>query len=169
MDTKKKQIPIVNIGSSSLLVVFLVLCLVTFATLSLSSAKSNYTFSQRLADRRTDYYEASRKAELLLDSIDNVLAETYESSTLPYYSEAEKQLSELTLNEDVKDIVLETNFSAKTPSVAYSIPINKNQTLSVVLELTPVDNTAEGFYQIKEWKTVSTADWEGNNTLKLIQ
>ncbi|MBA4700845.1 MAG: hypothetical protein H2212_15595 [Ruminococcus sp.] len=169
MDNKKKQISIVNIGSSSLLVVFLVLCLVTFSTLSLSSAKSNYNFSQRLADRRADYYEASRKAELLLDSIDNVLAEIYEASTLPYYSEAEKRLSELTLNEDVKDIVLETNFSAKTPSVSYAISINKNQALSVVLELTPVDNTAEGFYQIKQWKAVSTADWEGNNTLKLIQ
>lgn len=169
MDNKKKNIPVVNIGSSSLLVVFLVLCLVTFSTLSLSSAKSNYNFSQRLADRRTDYYEASRKAELLLDSIDNVLTETYEASTLPYYSEAEKRLSELTLNEDVKDIELETNFSAEIPSITYAIPINENQALSVVLELTPVGNTTEGFYQIKQWKALSTADWEGNNTLKLIQ
>lgn len=169
MDNKKKKIPIVNIGSSSLLVVFLVLCLVTFATLSLSGAKSNYNFSQRLADRKTDYYEASRKAELLLDSIDNVLAETYEASALPYYSEAKKRLSELVLNKDVEDIALETNFSAEIPSIAYSIPINENQALSVVLELTPVNNTSEGFYQIKQWKAVSTADWEGNNTLKLIQ
>lgn len=41
MTVKDKQQPFfVNIGSSSLLVIFLVLCLATFAILSLSSAKS---------------------------------------------------------------------------------------------------------------------------------
>ncbi|MGC4020345.1 MAG: hypothetical protein QM793_14725 [Muricomes sp.] len=110
MENKKKQLPIVNIGSSSLLVVFLVLCLVTFATLSLSSAKSDYNFSKKLAERRTEYYQASGKAQLLLDSIDKILSETYQNSTLPYYSEAEKRLSELTLEGDLKDIVLRTKF-----------------------------------------------------------
>jgi len=49
MQRDKRQAPFVNIGSSLLLVVFLVLCLVTFATLSLSSAQSDYSFSSRAA------------------------------------------------------------------------------------------------------------------------
>ena len=49
MNGNKKHSPVVNIGSSLLLVIFLVLCLVTFATLSLSSARSDYGFSSRLA------------------------------------------------------------------------------------------------------------------------
>ena len=78
MGSKKKSAPFVNIGSSSLLVIFMVLCLVTFATLSLSSAQSDYKFSQRLADRRTDYYTASNQAEEVLHSVDTVLAGAYE-------------------------------------------------------------------------------------------
>ncbi len=60
---EKQQSYFVNIGSSSLLVIFLILCLVTFAILSLSSAKSDHSFSQRLAQHRRVYYEASAKAE----------------------------------------------------------------------------------------------------------
>ena len=63
MNTNKKHPPVVNIGSSSLLVIFLVLCLVTFATLSLSSARSDYNISRRLAERKTESYAASSQAE----------------------------------------------------------------------------------------------------------
>ena len=55
MDNNRRQAPFVNIGSSLLLVIFLVLCLVTFATLSLSSARSDESFSRRMADRKTEY------------------------------------------------------------------------------------------------------------------
>lgn len=58
-----KNAPFLNIGSASLLVVFLVLCLVIFAVLTLTSAQSDYRFSERLADRRTAYYTACNQAE----------------------------------------------------------------------------------------------------------
>lgn len=59
MKRDKQQSSFVNIGSSSLLIIFLVLCLATFAILSLSSARSDYSFSERLAGHKTEYYEAS--------------------------------------------------------------------------------------------------------------
>lgn len=74
---KDKQQPFfVNIGSSSLLVIFLVLCLATFAILSLSSAKSDHTFSERLAAHKQAYYEASERAETIVGEIDRILYET---------------------------------------------------------------------------------------------
>lgn len=72
----KQQSYFVNIGSSSLLVIFLILCLVTFAILSLSSAKSDYTFSERLAEHKRAYYEASARAEDIVAEIDSILYET---------------------------------------------------------------------------------------------
>ena len=57
----KQQSYFVNIGSSSLLVIFLVLCLATFAILTLSSARSDHSFSERLAEHKKTYYEASAK------------------------------------------------------------------------------------------------------------
>lgn len=70
MNKEKKSVPFLNIGSSSLLVVFLVLCLVIFAVLTLTSAQSDYRFSERLADRRTAYYTACNQAEEQIAALD---------------------------------------------------------------------------------------------------
>ena len=63
MNKEKKSVPFLSIGSSSLLVVFLVLCLVIFAMLTLTGAQSDYRLSRQLADRRTAYYAACNQAE----------------------------------------------------------------------------------------------------------
>lgn len=52
-----------TIGISSMLVVFIVLCLVTFSCLSLSTAKSDYDFALKNAQHKTAYFEACSKAE----------------------------------------------------------------------------------------------------------
>lgn len=169
MNTNKKHPPVVNIGSSSLLVIFLVLCLVTFATLSLSSARSDYNFSSRLADRKTEYYAASSQAEEVLDQIDTILAETYKDSHGTYYSAAEKKLSGLTLDGDSGAITLYVKISTEKPSVSYQVPVNDKQFLSVNLELLPAGSHNNGFYRITQWKVMSDTEWNGDNTLKLIQ
>lgn len=169
MDFKKKSVPFVNIGSSSLLVVFLILCLVTFATLSLSSAQSNYNFSQRLAERRTAYYNASNRASEILDSIDTVLERTYRDSSGSYYTSAMEQIEALTFTDKNKDTVLTLDFSVENPTISYTVPINEKQALSVIIELASIGNTEEGFYRMKQWKTISNSQWSGDNTLKLIE
>lgn len=169
MESKKNSSPVVNIGSSSLLVIFIVLCLVTFATLSLSSAQSDYKFSQKLADRRTDYYAASGQAEEILDEIDTILAKAYEESADSYFSVVQKNLQELDLNGAAADTALVLDFSSNEPTAAYTVPITETQALSVVLALNAADKASDGFYQIRQWKVVSTAEWDGNQPLKLIQ
>ena len=62
MKDKNSRTPILNIGTSSLLIIFVILCLVVFAALALSSAKSDLQFSEDLAQRKTAYYEASYRA-----------------------------------------------------------------------------------------------------------
>lgn len=64
------RIPFLSPGSSSLLLVFLVLCLVLFAVLTLSSAASDFRFSERLAQRRQEYYAASNQAEEHIAELD---------------------------------------------------------------------------------------------------
>ena len=51
--TKKHVLPPVNIGTSFMLVTFIILCMVIFSVLSLSSAIKNQTYSQKNADRVT--------------------------------------------------------------------------------------------------------------------
>lgn len=68
MNKEKRKIGFVNIGTASLLVVFLTLCLVAFAMLSLSTAKSDYAFSQKQAERTTAYYEGESGLEHMTES-----------------------------------------------------------------------------------------------------
>lgn len=60
--TKKGPKIGLNIGASSILVVFILLCLVTFATLSLVSANADYRLSKRVADHTGAYYDATASA-----------------------------------------------------------------------------------------------------------
>ena len=52
-----------NIGSSSLILIFIVMCLVTFGMLSLTSAKSDLSLANRNADAVTEYYRADTEGE----------------------------------------------------------------------------------------------------------
>ena len=47
--SKQKNFPITNIGSVTLLMIFIVLCMITFAALSLSSAASDYQTARKSA------------------------------------------------------------------------------------------------------------------------
>lgn len=66
----QKKFGFVNIGTASLLAAFLTLCLVAFAMLSLSSAKTDYEFSKKLAQRTTSYYAERSLAEQIEESED---------------------------------------------------------------------------------------------------
>lgn len=78
--SEKAPAPFFNIGASSLLVIFLILCLVTFAILTLTSAKSDADFAEKLAHHKTNYYAACNTAESTLDEIDAVLADAWQMS-----------------------------------------------------------------------------------------
>ena len=55
-----------NIGSSSLILIFIVLCLVTFSVLSLGNAKREDALSSRSADSVQEYYRADAAGEAFL-------------------------------------------------------------------------------------------------------
>jgi hypothetical protein len=72
MNKQKKEF--IHIGFSSILMVFTMLCLVTFATLSLITANSDYRLSLKVAEKTTAYYEADTAARNYLQQLDLALA-----------------------------------------------------------------------------------------------
>ena len=79
--TKKRpdSMPGFQIGTSYLLVIFIILCLVTFAALALSSALRDQSYSQALAKHQTEYAAASTQASALLAQIDEALNQRHRS------------------------------------------------------------------------------------------
>ena len=142
----KRHDSVVNIGLTSLLLVFLVLCLTTFALLSLSSAKSDASLSEKLAAHRMDYYTASSLAEGTLADIDAVMAQTWKSCG------PEEYLPTLTENlaaEEMEDITMESEDGSMI--LYYQVPVDESQTLFVRLRITD-PSTSEHYYEILTWQ-----------------
>lgn len=63
MKSQKTSYPPINMGTSFLLVIFIILCMVIFAVLSLSGALKDYEYSKYNAARTSAYYDACNEAE----------------------------------------------------------------------------------------------------------
>ena len=74
----------IHVGISSLLLIFLILCLVSFAVLSLASATADLKLSRRYALRTRSYYEACCDAEdFLAETVKNKGADAPLSKDFP--------------------------------------------------------------------------------------
>lgn len=60
--SSKNRLPVTNIGITTLITVFLILCLVTFACLSYMNVKADKQLSDELTAHSRQYYEAVRLA-----------------------------------------------------------------------------------------------------------
>ncbi|MCL2016175.1 MAG: hypothetical protein FWG68_08025 [Defluviitaleaceae bacterium] len=113
----KSSIGSVNIGGSSILVIFVLLCLTTFATLAMVSATANYRISARTAEASTAYYAADSYAEELLAQISLIVNTENDLNII------EQRLSEL-------GATLEGNI------ISYTVPIDEVLYMEIQLEMT---------------------------------
>lgn len=165
--SEKAPAPFFNIGASSLLVIFLILCLVTFAILTLTSAKSDADFAEKLAHHKTNYYAACNTAESTLDEIDAVLADAWQlSDTAAVFTEIETQLTALDSREQLQ---LSMDFTQSEPTVSYAVAIDDKQNLCVTLTLAAAPAKGEAYYRISQWQVQSSGEWKGDQTLNLMK
>ena len=137
---KRGSYPGIQIGTSYLLVIFVILCLVTFATLSLSSAKRDQSYSQQLAGRETAYCEANAKA------IDDAFAKED-----PVF--AIRQIEGVTAEEDGANL-----------DISYVVPVTDSQNLEVEILADPV----KGTQKVVKWKESASEKWEEKSTLPVL-
>lgn len=67
---KNNKTPGIQVGSSSILVTFVLLCLITFATLSLVTVKGDERLSQSAGEKIKEYYEADGQAHKMIAQAD---------------------------------------------------------------------------------------------------
>ncbi|MCR5404377.1 MAG: hypothetical protein K6E91_11255 [Butyrivibrio sp.] len=60
-----------HIGSASIMLIFTVLTMVSFAALSLSSSKADYNLSQKLLDRQQAYTRASHEGNAFVAAVNS--------------------------------------------------------------------------------------------------
>ena len=196
--SEKAPAPFFNIGASSLLVIFLILCLVTFAILTLTSAKSDADFAEKLAHHKTNYYAACNTAESTLDEIDAVLADAWQlsdtdtsknstnndssqpNSTSSDSSQPDSTSSDtaavfteietrLTALNSREQLQLSMDFTQSEPTVSYAVAIDDKQNLCVTLTLAAAPAKGEAYYRISQWQVQSSGEWNGDQTLNLMK
>lgn len=121
-----------NIGSASMLLIFVILCMVSFAALTIVSANADRRLSRGIAGRTTAYYDACNSAQESLAGIDQVLSRQYGIS-----ADAEEY------------------FLAVGHNKSYAIPVSDTQTLLVEIEILYPEQADDTFYKITSWKVIT--------------
>lgn len=137
--TKKQPAFGINIGSASILLIFVILCLVSFAVLSIVSANADNKLTQKVLNRTTSYYEACNNAEEALAAIDHTLRGVYETTA-----------------------DADSYFQTVGHNKSYAIPVSDLQTLQVTVEILYPEQDEDTFYRITSWQVLTT---DASNTI----
>lgn len=158
MKDKKEPVSFLNMGTSSLLVIFLVLSIAIFATLSLSSAKTDYDYSLRTAAQKEAYYSANSKSEMILAKMDHFLANFSSDS-----ENAQEYFDKISssLDNEIEGVIIYESRDGDVLNLSWQIPFTSSRMLSVVLEIPwPGNNLQDNYYRIISWQTVTFDETE---------
>lgn len=158
---KKKQ-PVVTMGTSSILVIFIILCLVTFALLSLASAKADHTYASKIAERTSEYYAACNAGEELLSQIQLALSEVPAERAETYYQEAGEAL------ERIEGIQVDSDSASRVPVITFQLPVNEDFILDCELEAVFPQQLSDPLYRITKWKEASQKEWNPDESMNLL-
>ena len=152
----------IGTGVPSILMIFVVLALTTFAVLSFTSARADYKLTEKNCKYIMDYYSADKEAQTIIAEVDCILAGN--RGTDAELSEAIMSLG--------KDLIIDTDANGRL-LLKYEVAINEKQNLNVWLRVNAEES--EDRYTIAkysvsqqvsdsgiEFEDESAGWWQGN-------
>lgn len=146
----KKGGPGMTVGGSSILIIFILLCLTTFATLSLISANADLGLTERAVRATEQYYEADARAVATVAAVDRVLLEHAGKPPGAYLTAVRAGLPAS---------VTPAGDTGGGLELAFTEPIDDSRSLEVRLRV-PSDPGAGGRCEIIAWRMFNTGEWE---------
>lgn len=178
---KEREIPVMNVGISLIILIFMNICLAAFAVLSLENAVSDCSLSKKTATHTTQYYEAVNKVQEKLAKKNQELREkaeaekkaatkTIEDKSSPQKAEtktAETKSTEKKIKaETVKNMQKDIKKVAKS-QIKLIESVSKSQQLVVTLQLDETGDYPQ--YYIQKWKLCFSEDWQADDSLDVYQ
>lgn len=161
--SKNKHRSFLGFGFSTILLSFVMICVITFAVLSAVTSYADYKLSKQVADKTAAYYEAQVRACQTLDEIDAVLLESYEAAkaagSSTYYALLEQRLKPYG--------TLTATDTAYT--LSFAEPVTDKQQLCIKLLLNDPQTDDAPFYNILEWKSVYEQALPEEQPMQLLQ
>lgn len=160
----KKKYTFSHFGFSTILVIFIMLCMATFATLSLVSANSDYRLSKKAADKTTGYYRADTIARNYLYNADMLLSQT--SVNASGADEYFHQISALVDRIEIPDGMNPDSitYDGQSGVLSFSVFISDNQSLYVSVQMLYSPDADGSAYKVTGWQTKASLAPEENET-----
>ena len=133
-----------NIGTSSLILIFIILCLTIFGLLSLSSAGSDWRLAQKNAESVKGYYEADSQGVEFVAMIDEALARCSQAADEEEYLRLVKE-------------ELGSFYQEETRIAQTDVEMLYGQMLHIELE---INREEEAGYRILKWNVYHSVDYE---------
>lgn len=139
----------VSIGASSLILIFIVLCMATFGLLSLSSAQGDLKLAMRNAEAVKHFYEAEAEGQRWLRDVDQVLMEEMGEGK-------DSSQSSARVKERLGSI-----YDRETGLVTTDIPMDRGRALHIELGLV----CGRQRYEINSWYVYNSDEYEIDNSM----
>lgn len=150
---KKREIPVMNLGISLIILIFMNVCLAAFAVLSLQNALSDYALTKKTAAHTTQYYKAVNKVQEQLAQKNTELEKQWAQKK----TAKQKEIGQKTVKQ--KTVILsEINIIES---------VSKRQQLVVTLHLDKTGTVPQ--YYIKKWQLCSPEDWQADESLDVMK
>ncbi len=140
----------VSIGSSSLILIFIILCLATFALLSLSNSGGDWSLAEKNANAVKVYYAADAEGEKFVRLVDQTV------TAVKAATDDEEERGRMLAAE------LSQYYQADTRSAVTEIPMDFDQVLRIELLLDGEEN-----YRIGSWKVYNIKDYDIDTSISV--
>lgn len=148
-----------GIGSASLILIFIVLCLATFAVLSLGNAKREDGFSQKSAESVQEYYRADAEGERFVQEMDLLMQRVLGMTDAAVRNKKVSwgmHMSDLELRK--RQVILAAGRAYDAERDCFVRDIEMKSGLALHVELVPVWN--QGILRVQEWKVYDRGSFE---------
>ena len=159
--SRRESLRFSNFGFSTILLSFVMICVVCFSALSLLSTYSDYKLSQTVANKTTLYYEAKQSAYARLSDLEMLMCNTFLStySEEAYYQALLQSIETLELQ-----VLAEGDYR-----LSFREPIAEGQYLLVEVVLTYPTQDSDTFYRLLTWRSVYDTQAPEDTYLNLIE
>ena len=165
---RKRGIPVMNVGISLLILIFITLSLLTFSVLSLENAVADRRLSEKAAEHTSDYYAAvgrvqERLAEYMETARENGPAAGEQVTFEEEVSAGQRLVVTIRLTGEE-----DTDGAPDGDNDAAAAPGGENETESAAPDEDDDAAAAPG-YEVTQWQLQSDEEWEPDRSLDVYQ
>ncbi len=149
---KDRKYKFSTFGFSTILLTFVMMCIMTFGVLSLVTANSDLKLSKKVAEKSKGIADAKETSYHRLERIDTILSRCdYKDMTNESYRSIVLELLQqdglddyLVVSEDTYDLGI---------TLHWEINITETQYMGITVYLLPASEIKDNHYQIRQWYT----------------